>query len=111
MWARPPWTCYVTNLDRYKRSLAACGVNGEDIQRWLVRSGWALSFVRYSHRYDADEAMARDAGDGIWAVAFIAPWEWRHRNVTTTILGATSVPVDAQGILLRPLARRRHRAP
>jgi hypothetical protein len=66
-----------------------------------VRSGWALSFVGYSHAYDADEKGARDAGDGIWAGAFIAPWDWRHRNKTTT-LGATSVPVIAPGVLLRP---------
>jgi endonuclease YncB( thermonuclease family) len=106
-----PWTCHVTKLDRYGRSLAACEVNSEDIQQWLVRSGWALSYVRYSHQYDADEAIARDAGNGIWAGAFIAPWDWRHRNLSTVVLGATAVPVNAQGILLRPLARHRHRAP
>jgi endonuclease YncB( thermonuclease family) len=89
-----PWTCHVSShLDRYKRTLAACEVNGEDIPQWLVRSGWAMSFVRYSHAYDADEKIARNAGDGIWAGAFIAPWDWPHRNNATTILGATSVPV------------------
>jgi endonuclease YncB( thermonuclease family) len=97
-----PWTCHISGADRYGRSLAACEVDGEDIQRWMVRSGWALSFVRYSHAYDADEAMARSAQEGIWVGAFIAPWDWRHRSVTTTILGATSVPVTAQGALLKP---------
>jgi endonuclease YncB( thermonuclease family) len=106
-----PWTCHPSHLDRYKRTLAACEVNGEDIQQWLVRSGWAMSFVRYSHAYDADEKAARDAGSGIWAGAFIAPWDWRHRNVTTTILGATSVPIDAQSVLLRPQPHRSRRAP
>jgi endonuclease YncB( thermonuclease family) len=109
--AAAPWTCHVTGLDRYGRSLAACEVNGEDIQQWLVRSGWAMSFVRYSHAYDADEKIARDSGNGIWAGAFIAPWDWRHRNNTTTILGATSVPVNAQDVLLRPQPHRSHRAP
>jgi endonuclease YncB( thermonuclease family) len=101
-----PWTCHISGTDRYGRSLAACDVDGEDIQSWLVRNGWALSFVRYSHRYDADERAARDAQAGIWAGAFIAPWDWRHRNKTTTILGATSVPINAQLILLRPPSRR-----
>jgi endonuclease YncB( thermonuclease family) len=105
-----PWTCHVSGLDRYKRTLAACEVNGEDIQQWLVRSGWAMSFVRYSHKYDADEKAARDAGNGIWAGTFIAPWDWRHRNVDTVVLGATSVPVDAQAVLLRPQPRHSHRA-
>jgi endonuclease YncB( thermonuclease family) len=103
-----PWTCHISGTDRYGRSLAACEVDGEDIQSWLVRNGWALSFVRYSHRYDADEVIARDAQAGIWAGAFIAPWDWRHRNVTTTILGATSVPINAQSVLLRPRSRRPH---
>jgi endonuclease YncB( thermonuclease family) len=104
-----PWTCHVSGTDRYRRSLATCEVDGEDIQQWMVRNGWALSFVRYSHRYDADEKTARDAQAGIWAGAFIAPWDWRHRNVGTTILGATSVPINSQAVLLRPPSR--HRPP
>jgi endonuclease YncB( thermonuclease family) len=102
------WTCHVTGLDHYRRSLATCEVDGEDIQRWMVRNGWAMSFVRYSHRYDADEAMARKAQDGLWIGAFIALWDWRHRNVGTVVLGATAVPVNAQTILLRPPARHHH---
>jgi hypothetical protein len=66
----------------------------------MVRSGWALSFVRYSHEYDRDETAAREAKAGLWAGAFIAPWDWRHRNGATTVLGAISVPVDAQKTLL-----------
>ena len=27
----------------------------------MVRSGWALSFVGYSHAYDSDEVQARSA--------------------------------------------------
>ncbi len=66
----------------------------------MVRSGWALSFVRYSHEYDQDEARARQARVGLWSSAFIAPWDWRHRSTTTVILGAVSVPVNAQAVLL-----------
>jgi endonuclease YncB( thermonuclease family) len=95
-----PWTCHVSGTDRYGRTLAACEVDGEDIQQWMVRSGWALSFVRYSHAYDADEVIARSNQAGLWIGAFIAPWDWRHRNLGTTILGTASVPVNAQAILL-----------
>ena len=66
----------------------------------MARSGWALSFVRYSHDYDHEEAAARDAKAGLWAGAFIAPRDWRHRNSSTVVLGALSVPVDAQKTLL-----------
>jgi endonuclease YncB( thermonuclease family) len=61
-----PWTFHVTGTDRYGRSLASCEVGGENIEQWMVRSGWALSFVRYSHLYDADEEAARGARSGIW---------------------------------------------
>jgi endonuclease YncB( thermonuclease family) len=94
------WECTTIGTDRYGRSLANCFIEGEDVSKWMVRSGWALSFVRYSHAYDADEAAAREAGAGLWAGSFIAPWDWRHRNRTTMILGAASVPVNAQTILL-----------
>jgi endonuclease YncB( thermonuclease family) len=98
--AGQPWTCEITGTDKYGRSLGDCFIEAEDVSKWMVRSGWALSFVRYSHAYDADETAAREAHAGLWAGSFIAPWEWRHRGNGTTILGALSVPVDAQKILL-----------
>jgi endonuclease YncB( thermonuclease family) len=94
------WECSTTGTDHYGRSLANCFVEGEDVSAWMVRSGWALSFVRYSHAYDADEVVAREAHAGLWSGAFIAPWDWRHRNKTTIVLGAASVPINAQTILL-----------
>jgi endonuclease YncB( thermonuclease family) len=94
------WECTTTGTDQYRRSLANCFIEGEDVSKWMVRSGWALSFVRYSHAYDTDEVAARDAHAGLWSGSFIAPWDWRHRNKTTIILGAASVPVNAQTVLL-----------
>jgi endonuclease YncB( thermonuclease family) len=97
-----PWTCHVSGQDRFKRSLARCYIAGEDIQRWMVRYGFALAYKQYSHDYDADEQAAREAHAGLWSGAFIAPWDWRHRNKSTEVLGAVSVPIDAQKLLLRP---------
>jgi endonuclease YncB( thermonuclease family) len=94
------WLCRTNSVDRYGRRLATCDVDGININRWLVREGWALSFVRYSHEYDSDEALARQARAGLWSGAFIAPWDWRSRNKDTMILGPVSVPIDAQSILL-----------
>jgi endonuclease YncB( thermonuclease family) len=95
-----PWECTTTGTDQYGRSLANCFIEGEGVGKWMVQSGWALSFVRYSHAYDADEIAAREVRAGLWSGAFIAPWDWRHRNKATMILGAASVPVNAQAILL-----------
>jgi endonuclease YncB( thermonuclease family) len=94
------WTCHVNQTDRRGRQIAHCEVDGEDIQKWMVKSGWALSYVRFSHDYDADEKAARDAKAGMWQGAFIAPWDWRVRNKKTTILGAAKPPDNAHNILL-----------
>lgn len=95
-----PWGCNISGEDRYGRSLASCAVVGKDINQWMARSGWALAFVKYSDRYVADEATARASGAGLWAGAFIAPWDWRSRNKKTVVLGAATVPANAQSILL-----------
>jgi endonuclease YncB( thermonuclease family) len=94
------WTCHLGQADRRGRALSRCEVDGEDIQKWLVRSGWALAFTRFSHDYEADEKEAREAKVGMWQGAFIAPWDWRVRNKKTTILGAVKVPENAHAILL-----------
>jgi endonuclease YncB( thermonuclease family) len=94
------WTCHVGQTDRRGRSLARCEVDGEDIQRWLVRSGWALAYTRFSRDYEADEAQAREAKVGMWQGAFIAPWDWRVRNKKTPILGAANAPENARAVLL-----------
>jgi endonuclease YncB( thermonuclease family) len=94
------WTCHVRQTDRRGRQIARCEVDGEDIQKWMVKSGWALAYVRFSHDYDADEKAARDAKAGMWQGAFIAPWDWRVRNKKTTILGSAKPPDNASTILL-----------
>jgi endonuclease YncB( thermonuclease family) len=95
------WTCHQRQAaDRRGRIVARCEVDGEDIQKWLVGSGWALAFVRVSHDYEADEKAAREAKAGMWQGAFIAPWDWRVRNKKTTILGAAKPPPNAHAILL-----------
>ncbi len=70
--------CEIEGRDRYKRILARCRLGTLDLQSWLVREGLAVSFVRYSRDYDADEAAARGAGAGMWAGRFMMPWDWRR---------------------------------
>src|ERR1700694_4790450 len=49
------WTCHLRQAaDRRGRVIARCEVDGEDIQKWMVRNGWALSYTRFSHDYDDD---------------------------------------------------------
>jgi endonuclease YncB( thermonuclease family) len=94
------WTCAPVRTDRFGRTVVRCQAGGEDIQQWMVKNGWALAYVQYSKVYEADEKEARAANAGIWAGAFIAPWDWRVRNKKTTILGAVKPPEKASAILL-----------
>jgi hypothetical protein len=70
-------------MDRYRRALAICRLGSEDLNTWMVREGFALAFVKYSTAYVGEESAARKPQRGLWSSAFIAPWEWRHRDKGT----------------------------
>jgi hypothetical protein len=76
--------------------LAICSAGGENLNAFMVQEGLALDYVRYSREYIGEENRAREQRRGMWAGAFIAPWDWRHRDKDTIILGALSVPVTVQ---------------
>jgi endonuclease YncB( thermonuclease family) len=95
-------SCTDKGHDRYGRTLAVCSASGEDLNAWMVAGGLALAYVHYSHEYELQEAAARENRRGMWIGAFIAPWDWRHRDKQTLILGALSVPITAQSKLLTP---------
>jgi endonuclease YncB( thermonuclease family) len=59
-------TCEPIETDRYGRTVARCRVGGEDLQRWLVRNGWARSYPYFSREYVPDEADAKKVRRGIW---------------------------------------------
>lgn len=70
-------TCIGNATDRYERLLATCYADGENLNGWMVRQGWALAFRRFSNRYVAHEIEARTARRGLWAGEFVMPWRWR----------------------------------
>lgn len=92
------WECAGTVHDTFRRLLVSCVVDNVNISQWMVRAGWALSPTHkgYSHRFDGDQELARGENVGLWAGAFIAPWDWRRRNCKTLVYGAAAVPIDAQ---------------
>lgn len=54
--------------DRYRRIVARCTVQGQDMGGWLVRRGSALDYPSYSGRsYAADKNAARTGKAGVWA--------------------------------------------
>lgn len=68
--------CEVGRSDRYGRGLARCRRGETDINATLVREGHALSYGGYR----AEEAQARAAGRGLWALRFERPEAWRRAN-------------------------------
>ena len=70
--------CDELGRDRYERSLGDCWAGSVNLNREMVRLGWALDYERYSGgRYASEQAEAKAAGRGIWSGEFIPPWEWR----------------------------------
>ena len=72
-------TCTIEGRDRYMRALGICyAADGTDLNGWLVRQGHALAYRRYSTKYVPQEDQAKAAQAGLWAGAFIKPWDWRR---------------------------------
>jgi endonuclease YncB( thermonuclease family) len=94
------WTCAPQRTDRFGRVVATCMAGGEDIQRWMVASGWAITFAAHSKQYEADEARAREEKSGLWAGAFVAPSEWQVRSAKAKVLGAHKPSPAAHPMLL-----------
>ena len=69
--------CEILGRDDYARALGVCMVADVELNRTMVREGWALAFVKYSDRYAADQSAAEVAKAGLWAGSFVKPWEWR----------------------------------
>jgi hypothetical protein len=100
-----PIACRGDEIDRYGRRIMTCFAGETDINASMVATGWALAFRSYSDIYVSQEQIARAGQEGLWSGAFIAPWDWRHRGPQTEILGAVSVPINAQQHLLpQPVA-------
>ena len=64
--------------DRYRRVVAKCAVDGEDIGEWMVSQGWAVAYYQYSYEYSRVEQRAKSARRGVWTSRFVLPWEWRR---------------------------------
>ena len=72
--------CISEGKDQYKRTLAECFVNDESLSSYLVRSGYAFAYRRYSKKFIADEEYAKFNKIGMWSMKFDYPWDWRKKN-------------------------------
>ena len=72
--------CIKEGKDRYKRILAECFVNNESLSSYLVRSGYAFAYRKYSNKFISDEDYARVNKLGMWSMEFDYPWDFRKNN-------------------------------
>ena len=72
--------CIGEGKDQYKRTLAECFVNDESLSSYLVRSGYAFAYRRYSKKFISDEDYAKDNKIGMWSMEFQYPWDYRKNN-------------------------------
>ncbi|WP_421730802.1 thermonuclease family protein [Brevundimonas sp.] len=77
--------------DRYRRIVARCEVTApcedadctnptfrRDLGGWMVGSGWAVDFPRYSDGEHSEQQFdAQEGRKGMWAGEFQMPWDWR----------------------------------
>ena len=72
--------CINQGKDTYKRTLAECFVNGESLSKFLVRSGYAFAYRKYSTKFIKDEEFAKANKLGMWAMTFQYPWDFRKAS-------------------------------
>ena len=51
-----------------------------DLNKWMVRNGYAVAYRRYSKDYIEDEEYAKKNKIGIWEGNFLTPEKWRKAN-------------------------------
>ena len=73
-------SCLREGKDQYNRTLAECFVNNESLSSFLVRSGYAFAYRRYSKKFIKDEDYAKSKKFGMWSMEFDYPWDWRRKN-------------------------------
>lgn len=72
--------CVQRDRDRYGRIVAVCVAGGVQLNRHMVREGWAVALPQYSRDYVADEETARRDRRGLWAGKFEMPEDWRRER-------------------------------
>ena len=72
--------CIREGKDQYKRTLAECFVKGESISTFLVRSGYAFAYRKYSKKYISNEIYAKKNELGVWQGEFDMPWDYRRKK-------------------------------
>ena len=69
--------CIKEGVDNYKRTLAECFIDGESLSVFLVSSGYAFAYRKYSKKFIKEEEFAKKNKLGMWSMKFEFPWDFR----------------------------------
>ena len=72
--------CISSSKDKYKRYLATCYKEKINLNKWMVRNGYAVAYKRFSKDYVRDEEFAKENKIGLWEGSFTMPEKWRKLN-------------------------------
>ena len=72
--------CQVMGIDRYKRYIAICYVKKMNINKMMVKNGWAIAYRYYSKDYIDEEFIAKKMKIGMWKGEFEEPYLFRKKN-------------------------------
>ena len=73
-------TCEPRGTDRYRRTIALCRADGQDLGAAMVSAGMACAFTRYSGDYVEQGNAAILSRAGVHAHDCEKPWDWRARK-------------------------------
>jgi len=72
--------CISQTKDKYNRVVAECFIQSENLSSYMVRSGYAVAYRKYSSKFVEDEKYAKNNKLGIWSTKFQNPEEFRRHK-------------------------------
>ncbi|MDG4488757.1 thermonuclease family protein [Xanthomonas vesicatoria] len=72
--------CQQKDTDRYGRLVADCFVQGQSVNGWMVRNGWAVAYRQYATAFIADERIAQQQKRNLWQGTFQQPADYRRNK-------------------------------
>jgi endonuclease YncB( thermonuclease family) len=72
--------CKTNSMDKYSRYIAICFANEINLNKMMVKKGWAIAYRYYSLDFVAEEESARLNKEGVWRGKFEDPYEFRKNT-------------------------------
>ena len=75
--------CEISGRDKYKRGLGTCFSKGINLNKVMVKQGYAVAYVYYTKIYEEDEREAKRSKKGLWKYGFKNPSQFRKEKKNT----------------------------